>query len=91
MCSLGTNYVVIGALPPNGCIKQNRRHSFAWRLTLASRRYAPKAPVRLRKATPRTHISILISQIFAVLSKNDLISISLGELSGGAGLPGLAR
>ena len=47
----------------------NRRRSFAWRLTLASRRYAPCAPVRLRKATPRTHISILISQIFAVLSK----------------------
>ena len=34
-------------------IKQNRRRSFAWRLTLASRRYAPKAPVRLRKPARR--------------------------------------
>ena len=79
--STTSNYNIMPrALPPFGCIKQNRRRSFAWRLTLASRRYAPKAPVRLRKAIPRTHISILISQIFAVLSKKaDLISISLGN------------
>ena len=28
------------------------RASFAWRLTVAPRRYAPSAPVRLRKAIP---------------------------------------
>ena len=34
---------------PSPCRQRRRGASFAWRLTLASRRFTPKAPVRLHK------------------------------------------
>ena len=35
--------------------------SFAWRLTVASRRFIPKAPVRLRKRTAKAPSSQLLA------------------------------
>ena len=46
-------------------LQHNHRRSFAWRLTVAPRRYAPKAPVRLHKATHWSHHPSLTTHHFS--------------------------
>ncbi len=74
----GDDYVVIGALGASlptaakaarSASERSERlknaASFAWRLTLASRRFTPKAPVRLHKRTFKAHSPRLIAHSFS--------------------------
>ena len=74
-CAFGGHYIVI-TRPARRRRRRKTRSSasFAWRLTLASRCCAPKAPVRLHKPTHSAHHPSLIFHHFSTISKMPVIN-----------------